>query len=480
MPIVTRPRPQPLDLHAKYRPHPGQAALHNDPSQNKVLRLGRRWGKSRWALFELLKRYIEALNIPVSPHLIPPWHAWIVVPSFPQGRQTWDEILHFLPKDMIAPSGVKAEDWMIYLRGSPERPWGKIELKSAHLPETLQTVGLDFLWVNEAQDLSNEAFQKLLPTLRSPERQARAVFEGIPATYKDHWFQRAYEVGERGRAGWLAHTATAFENPLLTKKQLDEIEGDRDLVPEAVWRRMYMAEFSEMASYFSNIEACVSGDMLPEPIPGRRYVAGVDIGRKVDATVMCIMDSVDRKLVHWKAYDAGQNWIIQREGINRLYEDWNIEKVVLDATAMGGDMFSQELQSMGHNVEEFVITPSSRDRLLTTLVVATERETIHFPAQPQLLRQLRAFQARKQTSGSYKYEAPPGEHDDWVFALALGLYGCDDAIPASGGRVRLRSRRYLPTQAEAAGGTRLQVVKRMERLRSERMRERWERAGVPL
>ena len=147
-----------LDLSALYTPHQGQRLLHEMDAKVKVLEVGRRWGKSRFALWELLRRYVEALNIPVDDTIVPPFHAWIVCPSYPQARQVWNELLSFTPQQFIAPNGVRQDERLVYMRGSEARPWGQIEVKSAHDPESLQTAGLDFLWVTEAQDVSDRAF----------------------------------------------------------------------------------------------------------------------------------------------------------------------------------------------------------------------------------------------------------------------------------------------------------------------------------
>ena len=67
-----------------------------------------------------------------------------------------------------------------------------------------------------------------------------------------------------------------------------------------------------------------------------------------------------------------------------------------------------------------------------------------------MLRELRAFQVRKLPSGRPRAEAPPGEHDDEVFALALALNCCAPA-PTTDTSIRSRKMggRYAPTQNEA-------------------------------
>jgi len=471
---------QNLDLKDFYTAHPGQERVHQSDAKIKVLEIGRRWGKSRFALWELIKRFLESKDIEVGADLVPPFHAWIVTPNFPQARQIWNELMAFFPRDFISPAGVKQDAWLIHLKGNEKRAWGQIEVKSAHDPDSLQTAGLDFLWVSEAQDISDKAFEKLLPTLRSPGRLGYGIFEGIPALYPDHWFRRAFVAGERGERGFDSFKATSFENPLLTEEQKAEIEADKELLPERVWRRMYMAEFSESAGYFTNIDANIAGDPMQGPIPGARYIAGLDLGRKMDPSVMVIMDASERKMVHYQGWDDGTEWVTQREHVARLVEEWGIERLCIDATGLG-DVFTAELVNVGIPVEPFIFHQASREHLLQQLVVALERQTISFFNEKRLLRQLRAFQYRKFPGGRYKAEAPPGEHDDAVFALALALEVADSSHPAASSFRPIGSSRYVPTQAEANNGWNqgnLEGPKAMRHRKLEKIAKRAEELGI--
>ena len=479
--------PPGLDFGELYQPHALQRLVHNSPAKVKIMEVGRRGGKSREAFFEMVDCYIEALGlddrdrVPVPHTVIPPFHAWIVAPSYPQARQVWNELISFLPPQFIAPGGIKQDERLIFLRGSPSRTWGQIEVKSAHDPETLQTAGLDFLWITEAQDVKDLAYFKLLPTLRSPDRISRAVFEGIPSTHSDHWFRKSF-VAAQSRDGWEAFHWTAFDNPLLTDFDRAEIEADREMLPEAVWNRMYMADFSEETGYFKNITACIEGDLLPGPIPGNEYVAGIDLGRKVDATVFTVLDAKDRRVVHHSSWEDGANWVMQREAITAQANMWGLSRIVIDATGIG-DVFMQELQESGLSVEPFIISSASREALLQSLAVAMERETVHFPPVPQLLRQIRAFQYRKMPSGNYRVEAPRGEHDDEVFALALGLTACAESPPIGIRQPHsMRRVRYVPTQSEVDNNSwsesRGAMIMRERRI--QRMRDRAEAAGIEI
>jgi hypothetical protein len=462
--------------HAGRDGHSGQAAVHASPARVKVLEVGRRWGKSRCALGELIYTYLESLQLPVSSAVIPPFHAWAVVPTENQGRQTWNEMLSIIPREFIF--RVNQDEKTITLRGTADRPWGLIEMKSAFNPDSLQTVGLDFLWVSEAQDVDDNAYARLLPTLRSPERMRRAIFEGIPSLVADHWFHKLYVVAERGRDDHQAFKATAFDNPLISDEIIHEMEEDRELLTQDQWARYYLAQFSASAGGLRNIDRCIAGDLLPAPLPDSHYVAGLDLGRRQDATVLTIMDPRTRRVVGHYRWDSHENWVLQREGVmHECLTVWEIERLVVDATGLG-DVFADELIQAGLPVEPYVISSSTREPLLNALAIALERETVSFPPVPELLRELRALQPRKVSNRYWRLEASPGNHDDEVFALALALTACEPAHEVAPLGRRL-GRRYLPTQAEASTGIRQsEGAKQMRQRQVDRMQERAERAGV--
>ena len=489
--VQTRVNPEhTLDLTEHYQPHAGkdgglgQTHVHESLANVKVCRIGRRWGKSRLALWELVRRYVESWEIPVSNNVVPGFHAWVVCPSYPQARQTWNELQAFLsPLGIVwqGNQGFHQEERFIYLKESDSRSFGLIEVKSAHDPETLQTAGLDFLWVSEAQDISDDAFFKLLPTLRSPERMSYAIYEGIPSTYPTHWFERNYQAGLDGREGYQSFSATAFDNPLLDEFQIAEIEADRELLPDRAWRRMYLAEFSEDAGYFTNVSACIWGDELPSPLPGPNYVAGLDLGRKLDASVLTIMDSNERRVVHHVSWDSGTDWVLQREQMTRLCKEWEVQRLVVDASGMGGDIFASELMESGLPVEPFQITWTSREPLLQNLAVSLERKNVSFPEVRPLLRQLRAFQFVRLPSGKFRPEAPSGEHDDEVFALALALTACIDPPSLVASRRTVHNSRYVPTQDEVNNGRASYRTNGARMVRQgiiEKARQRQEQAGI--
>ena len=472
-------------LRTRYSPHEGQIEVHTLNAKEKWIEAARRWGKSRCALGELEAAYYESLDRSIDQinryQLVPPgFHCWVVAPSYVQGRQAWNEMLQLLDPSWIRETN--QANMTITLNGPTEEVWGLIELKSADNAPSLQTVGLDFLWVSESQDIPNEAAEKLRPTLRQAGRMGKAIYEGIPSVYPEHWFRRGCAAAQRG----IHHNHryfhyTVYQNPLLTAEDVEEGENDKEVMPESAWRRMYLADFSLSSGFFSNIEECIGGDLLDAPLPGKNYVAGLDLGVSRDFTVLIIMDADDRKVVYHRFWDS-ESWTQVQNHIVAINQEWGIQRMMADATGMGRAMV-EDLMAYNMPVEGISLQKSIREELLANLTVAMEHKTITFPAVPILLRQLRAFQHIRMPNGNFKAQAPAGEHDDEVFSLALALSACNEP-QGQLQRSRGFGRRYLPTQAEANSGYGLMGMTPGERIMKERrlkrVEDRWDKSGVDL
>jgi len=467
-----------------YRPHKGQSRVHMARPRNKVLilRVGRRWGKSRCAIGDLLDCYSRVLEMPRDKSLVPPFFAWVIVPSFPQGGQVWRELKSIIPKELIV--DVQERDYEIWLRGGPKwqnRP-GLVQLKSAFDDNSLQGAGLDYCWFSEAHDIDDDKHERIWPSIRSPERLGWVMAEGVPPTSEEHWFERIYRTASDHKGTWTHH-GTTFENPLLTDEQISEIESDRDILSAMAWERQYLAKFDVTSSYFRNIDDCVTGDIWTQPIPGVELVGGLDPGRTQDPTVLHVLDAVKRKLVGRWSWDSSYSWVMIREQLVNIHESWGLASLVVDTSALGGKMVQEDLEQTNLPIIPFDIVGSRRTELLERLAGALERQSISFPKVPELIRQLRAMQLRKMPgSNKWRTDVPKGEHDDEVFALALALTECH-AGPSAGEAVRLRRRSYVPTQAEFDGissGPRSPTALARKRALSDKMLERAERMGVTI
>lgn len=404
--------------------------MHKSRAKSKVLMVHRRGGKGWFGHHEGLAAYMGRLKAPPGKMKVPKFHAWTVVPNFPQSRQAEGELALFIPQwarpevtwNDASRGHNKADHTfnLVFPEGN-----GFWEIKSAHDPESLQTVGLDYLHVQECQDILEAAFNKLLPTLRDPDRLGLSVWEGIPPDDPGHWFARLFAwAAEQSPDVALAFQLGYDKNEELPAEVRENIERDLEFMQEREWRRMYLAELSEgTGAFLGSVDGCVGGEQISGPEEGRRYVMGVDVAKKVDFTVLIVMDAERRAVVHVERF-GGMDWVVQEEAIIRATQDFRCRRVVMDSTGVG-DPLHDRLLYRGLPVEAFLFTNESKYRVMTELAVAVEKRTVQFPNIPAMLREMKALRAERLPSGRSRVEAPAGQHDDYPCALALALSACD-------------------------------------------------------
>ncbi len=425
--------PSQVQIAAEYKPRSWALPAHRSRAHVKVVKVHRRGGKGWFSLYEGMAAYAKALGTKPDSELVPGFHAWSVAPSFPQARQSENELEAFLPEWARPPAtqfdqsrGHSRQDHIFNLRGSQFRREGMWEVKSAHEPEALQTVGLDFLHVQESQDIPEAAFNKLMPTLDSPGRMSLAVFEGIAPDDPNHWFERLFKKAEDDTTGYYeAFTVPYTENPDLSPEVKAQIEDRLNYMLEREWSRMYLVKTPEgSGNFLGNVDACITqAPLLENPELDHKYVMGLDLAKKVDFTVLIVMDACHRRLV-WQRRIGRMDWNVQEEAIAYAAGQFGVRRIRMDSTGVGDPLYDK-LRFMGLPVEPFLFTNESKYQILTGLAVAIEKRHIAYPAVSMMLRELKALRAEKLPSGKSRVSAPDGEHDDYPMALALAFSICD-------------------------------------------------------
>ena len=178
----------------------------------------------------------------------------------------------------------------------------------------------------------------------------------------------------------------------------------------------------EAQCVFSGIDACIGGELV-NAIMGRRYVIGVDLGRKHDATVLTCMDILERKVVDYQRLTQN-HWSLQKQSIAAMAYRFNNALCIVEENSFGSPII-EDLRNLGVAVEGFTTTRQSKMSLIDGLRIAIAQRMINFPNIPQLLKELRDFEIDVSKGGVITYHAPEGEgyYDDSVMSLALAVSG---------------------------------------------------------
>lgn len=159
--------------------HKFQKIVRQCKKRFRVVVAGRRWGKTRLSLVEIIVEAASKENQTI----------WYVGPTYQQARDImWETLLENIPEKWIA----KVNETRMYIRltnGS------RIQLKGADKPNSLRGVSLDLVVIDEAQEVKEDVWEKVLqPTLASTN--GRALIIGTPNQF--NWLYKKYMLGQRG------------------------------------------------------------------------------------------------------------------------------------------------------------------------------------------------------------------------------------------------------------------------------------------
>lgn len=198
---------------------PAQWRVSSSPARFRVLVAGRRFGKTYLAVAELLT---AALG---KPHSL----CFYVAPTYRQAKQVaWKDL-----KRAAHPWATKINETDL----SVELVNGSlIALRGADNPDSLRGVGLDFVAVDEYQDMDPDAWYEVLRPALS-DRQGRAIFIGTPKglNHLKDLFDFARDDSE-----WAAFTFTTLDGGMVPA---EEIQRARAEMSDRQFRQEYGATF---------------------------------------------------------------------------------------------------------------------------------------------------------------------------------------------------------------------------------------------
>ena len=200
-----------------------QETVANDTSRFKVLISGRRFGKTHLAIRELCK---SAAKKPGSIN-------WLIAPSYRQAKQiVWLQLKNKLKDLRWIESSNEAELTLTLKNRSV------IALRGSDNFDSLRGVGLDFVILDEFQDIPPQAFTEVIrPTLS--DKQGRALFCGTPRGVGS-WSHELYTKALTEK-DWSAFQYTTLEGGNVPAEEIESARRDLD---EATFMQEYMASFN--------------------------------------------------------------------------------------------------------------------------------------------------------------------------------------------------------------------------------------------
>ncbi len=259
-------------IELDYAPYDYQARIHASPHRFNLIVGGRRVGKSKMALMELVK---HCLTVPKAM-------AWWVAPTITMAREVgWEEFKDY--KEDLAPAIDSVHETLLRVKF---KNGSQIYFKGADNERSLRGRGLTYLVIDEAAFVEPEIWTRALRPALS-DRRGQVLLISTPNGR--NWFYQQAAFAHDSETWGYEHWPT-WMNPLIDDAELREAS---QTVSEMDFRQEYMAEFitKEGLVYDNFSDDNIIAQGLPSIHDFEIYL-GIDFGY-ANPSAICFM-AVDR------------------------------------------------------------------------------------------------------------------------------------------------------------------------------------------
>ena len=362
------------------------------PERYAVVEASTKAGKTVGCLAWLLEQALRAR---------PGQHFWWIAPVYSQTRIAYRRLRRGLePWAFVAN---ESELTLTLVNGAV------VAFKSADHPDGLYGEDVYAAVLDEATRCKEDAWHAVRSTLTATGGPVRLIGN---VKGRRNWAYRLARRAEAGEPGWHYGRITAYDAVAAGVLEGAEIEDARRTLPEAVFNELYLTQPSDDAGNPFGLEAIRKRVAPLSPAPPTGF--GVDLAKSHDWSVIVGLDAAGRTC-RFERFQAPWDETTTRVlgALGRVYG-------LVDATGVG-DPIVERLQRAGANVEGFLFSSPSKQRLMEGLAVAIQQGEVTYPDGP-LVAELEAFEYQYTRTG-VRYAGPEGMTDDCVMALALAVHG---------------------------------------------------------
>jgi len=269
-------------------PHEGQRRFLRSRAKNKILLCGRRWGKSFTIATEMMLHIMEIVALDWDYGRI-----MLTAQNYKQIRESMQYLERMLNKAGIPIQRVSTREERYYQAGPV-----KIELRPLANKKGLRGAGLTMLVVDECSLVQPETFfYDLLPSVS--DHRGRVLIAGTPSG--KNWViefaeQQGIEIPyahintfdmiESPNGQTVIMRSPSWANPYLDK---NEIERQRQLMPEAAFRQEYGAEIIvEGLDPFPNKPIIINQSIPAHELMHAEWAVGLDYGFNEPSAIVLV------------------------------------------------------------------------------------------------------------------------------------------------------------------------------------------------
>ena len=386
-----------------------QKKFMDTPSDRKAFVSGRQVGKSRSASWMALW---EAVTHAGSEILI-------TAKAQRQSMELFNQV-----KKEIRMSEVSEEAWGVVRSTRTELHFDNgsriVCLPVGRDGSNIRGYGTDLIIVDEAAFIADEIFQQVLSPMLAVG-DGKFVLLSTPFGKKGFLYERFNDPN------WYTMQVPTSANPLVDDEFIEE---QRNNLSATQFKQEILGQFVESAdSFFTREElmACAKSGTVKQE--SDITFLGADIaGQGDDSSVYISIDS-EGNIFNIEAKDDAP--LTDSMGrIRELDSYYDYNKILVDATGLGGGVVDQVKEDLGRKVEGFKFTNEKKQSLYNTLKNDLQDEKLAFEYVPgkndmagnKMVNECLELEYSYTSTGKIRIEHPSGGHDDYSDALALAVW----------------------------------------------------------
>jgi hypothetical protein len=388
------------------RPHPGQQKILRESKRWNVVCCGRRWGKSTLAIHRLIGPALE--GDPVA----------YFSPSYRMLSEVWRELVRILEPVTVTSNATERRIGLV--------TGGVVDMWSMTNPDSARGRRYRRVVIDEAAQVGNlgHAWNAVIRPTLTDFRGAADLYSTPRGT---GFFKAAFDWGQDPLTpDWASWQMPTVANPFIAP---DEVEAARRQLPERVFQQEYEALFIEdSGGVFRKVSEAVDAGRAAgtPPVAGMTYSLGVDLARVADFSVLAVVDSSGRQ-VYFDRFNQ-ISWERQIASILDVARRYRAH-VWMDSTGVGDPPLEAVRKGWGL-VSGYHFTNSSKGALIDNLAMRIEGGRVRLMDLPVQTAELLSYQYELTPSRNIRMNAPEGQNDDCVIALALACWGLAQPGPA--------------------------------------------------
>lgn len=339
---------------------------------------------------------------------------WWIAPTLPVAKIAYRRMKRAIPRQLYKPNDT---DCTITLVNG-----AVLWFKGADRPDLLYGEDVYGAVIDEASRCKEDAWVAVRSTVTATQGAIRIIGN---VKGKQNW---AYRLARKAEEGSLTDAAffrlTADDAIAAGVFPSKEVASAKEVMSEGAWKELFYAEAADDGSNPFGLQAIADCAIDPETWAkvSKRIeplVYGWDVARAVDWNVGIGLNELGHtvRFHRWQHVPWGETKA-QMKALNGPVAAWG------DSTGVG-DSVIEDLQRAGMPVEGYKFSQQSKQLLMERLAGAIQQRQIRFPDGP-IRQELETFGYAYSARG-VSYSAPEGLHDDCVMALALAVYGLDQA-----------------------------------------------------